>query len=111
MKGLQSPTELELTTHPICEAVRLVFFNTEFEEFPHATNGGTAFIVSFSGRPYGLTCKHVFKDFPPEMLHITSRLQMKKSAKSATLKHLAYASSLKGGSIGSDIDDLCVIEF
>jgi hypothetical protein len=111
MNPSQLPTALQLTTHPISEAVRPVFFNTEFEEFPHATNGGTAFIVRFCGRPYGVTCKHVFGDFPPEMLHITSRLQIKKGAKSAPIKNLGYASSLEGGSIGSDIDDLCVIEF
>ena len=111
MNRLQSPTELELTNHPINEAVRLVFFNTEFEEFRHATNGGTAFIVRFCGRPYGLTCNHVFGNFSPDFLHITARLQFKEGRKSASIKNLGSASSLKGGSIGSDIDDLCVIEF
>jgi hypothetical protein len=111
MTSPRRPTELELTSHPINDAIRLVFFNTEFEEFPHATHGGTAFIVRFGGRPYGLTCKHVFGDFSPDMLHITPRLQIGKGTMSAKVQNLGYATSLKGASIGSDIDDLCVIEF
>jgi hypothetical protein len=49
--------------------------------------------------------------FHPDFLHITQRLQLKKGAKSASVKNLGFAASLKGGSLGSDIDDLCVLEF
>jgi hypothetical protein len=33
------------------QAIRAVFFETDHEEFIYATNGGTAFIVNFRGRP------------------------------------------------------------
>ncbi|MGA7452190.1 MAG: hypothetical protein WBW73_13195, partial [Rhodoplanes sp.] len=46
------------------EAVRPVFFQTESEEFLYATHGGTLFLVVFRGRVYGVTCAHVFGDFP-----------------------------------------------
>jgi hypothetical protein len=46
------------------EVVRPVFFQTEYEEFPYATHGGTLFPVVFRGRVYGVTCTHVFGDFP-----------------------------------------------
>src|SRR5882757_8015263 len=42
-------------------AIRPVFFQTEFEEFLYATHGGTLFLVSFRGKTYGLTCRHVFQ--------------------------------------------------
>jgi hypothetical protein len=101
----------ELSDHPIVASVRLVFFQTEFQEYPHATHGGTLFIVRYCGRPYGLTCKHVFGDFPPEKLHVTARTDLVPGRLSAKVQNLGFASNLGGAAIGSDMDDLCVIEF
>lgn len=53
------------------EAVRAVFYQTEYEEFFYATHGGTLFFANFRDRIYGLTCKHVFGDFEPGKLFIT----------------------------------------
>jgi hypothetical protein len=38
-------------------SVRPVLFYTDIEEFQYATHGGTAFVVSYKGRPYALTCR------------------------------------------------------
>jgi hypothetical protein len=101
---------LNAAAQRLLPAVRPVFFQTDYPEFPHGTHGGTAFIVRFGGRPYGVTCKHNFGDFDPNMLHIGPLLGMKKGQKSARVQNLAFAVP-RGETIGSDIDDLCVVEF
>jgi hypothetical protein len=112
MSQAQWPTSnWEMMRHPIGQAIRAVFFQTELEEYPHATHGGTLFIVSFFGRPYGVTCRHVFGDFSPDNLHVTPEFELKKGVMSARVQNLAYASKLRGWAIGSDLDDICIIEF
>jgi hypothetical protein len=91
MKPVQLPADLELRTRSICDAVRPVLFYTDLVEFRLATYGGTVFIVKFCGRLYGLTCKHVFKDFPKDNLFITHHLN-EKGQKSAPIKTLGFAS-------------------
>jgi hypothetical protein len=113
------PSDLRLMTidyqalyeHPLAAAVRMVQFQTEHEEYPHATHGGTLFIVSYHGRPYGVTCKHVFGDFDPNMLHVTARTEPKRGRLSARLQNLGFAANLGGAAVGSDFADLCIIEF
>ncbi|MEY9527356.1 hypothetical protein ABIF70_008497 [Bradyrhizobium japonicum] len=100
-----------LYEHPLAAAVRIIQFQTEYEEYPHATHGGTLFIVRYRGRPYGVTCKHVFGDFDPNMLHITARTQPMVGRLSARLQNLGYAVNLGGVAANSDFADLCVIEF
>jgi hypothetical protein len=43
--------------------VRPILFYTGIDDFQYATHGGTAFVVSYNGRPYAVTCARVFKDF------------------------------------------------
>ncbi|MDT7814712.1 MAG: hypothetical protein QOJ42_4628 [Acidobacteriaceae bacterium] len=104
-------TDEELYSHPLVAAVRLIFFQTGDDEYPHATHGGTLFIVRHRGRPYGVTCKHVFGDFDPEMLHVTARTELKPGRLSAKLQNLGFAVNLGGAAASSDFGDLCVIEF
>lgn len=49
-------------------AIRPVFFQNDYEEWPYSTDGGTMFIVEFRGRCYGLTAKHVLKGYEPSQL-------------------------------------------
>jgi hypothetical protein len=35
----------------VVRAVRPIIFNTGYEDFPYATHGGTAFVISYKGRP------------------------------------------------------------
>ena len=63
------------------EAVRPVFFQTEYEEFLYATHGGTLFLVVFRGRVYGVTCAHVFGDFPHGRLFVA---QVKRAQKGSS---------------------------
>ena len=100
----------DLYRHPLADAVRLVFFQTEEEQYPHATHGGTLFIVRYRGRPYGLTCRHVFGDFDPNMLHISARTELRPGL-SAKVQNLGYAVNLGRAAANSDFADLCVIEF
>ncbi|MCK1553426.1 hypothetical protein IVB11_31360 [Bradyrhizobium sp. 177] len=101
----------ELYQHPIAKALRAVFFQTDYAEYPHATHGGTLFIVKYDGRPYGVTCNHVFGDFDPNMLHVSARTELSPGQMSAKLQNLGSARNLGGAAEGSDLNDLCVIEF
>jgi hypothetical protein len=44
-------------------AARFAFFDTGDERWQYATHGGTMFVMLYKGEPYGLTCRHVLKDF------------------------------------------------
>jgi hypothetical protein len=92
-------------------AVRPVFFQTEFEEFLYATHGGTLFLVSFRGKTYGLTCRHVFQDFALEQLFIAQEKQARKGSKPAPIKGICYPSAPVDGAVGTDLVDVAVIEF
>jgi hypothetical protein len=69
------------------------------------------FVVRFRGQLYGLTCKHVFREFEPNTVFITDEKQARKGSKPAPVKTLCYPSSPKDGAVGTDVDDICVIEF
>ncbi|UWU78153.1 hypothetical protein N2603_06750 [Bradyrhizobium huanghuaihaiense] len=101
----------ELYQHPLASALRAVFFQTEYTEYPHATHGGTLFIVKYGRRPYGVTCKHVLGDFDPNMLHVSARTELRPGQLSARIKNLGFANNLGGAAVGSDLGDLCIIEF
>lgn len=92
-------------------AVRPALFQTDYEDFLYATHGGTLFIVSFKGRPYALTCDHIFKDFEFGRLFIAADKVAKKGAKPATLKGLCYPSAPRDGAIDIYVVDICVVEF
>src|SRR5262245_45814132 len=92
-------------------AVRPVFFQTDHEEFVYATHGGTLFLVGFRGRVYGLTCGHVFGDFSPGQIFITQQKHAQKGSKPGHVVGLAYPSAPKDGAVGTDVTDLCLIQF
>jgi hypothetical protein len=93
------------------DAVRAVFFQTEYDEFLYATHGGTLFIVSFQQRLYGLTCKHVFGDFSPGRLFITQDKQATKGSMPAPVEGLCYPSAPRDAAVNGDVVDLCAIRF
>ena len=93
------------------DAVRAVFFQTEYEEFSYATGGGTLFLARFRGDIYGLTCQHVFQEFKKGSLFITADKIGRKGSLPAPIKGLCFPSSPKDAAIGTDIVDLCAIEF
>ena len=92
-------------------AVRAVFFQTELDEFQYATDGGTLFIVSFQGRYYGLTCKHVLRNFKPGKLFITQDKYGKKGSKPAPVAGITYPSAPTGAATETDVVDICVVTF
>jgi hypothetical protein len=93
------------------DAVRPVFFQTELEEFLYATQGGTLFVVSFRGRYYALTCKHVFGDFRHGNLFVVQERNAQKGSKPAPVKTVCFPSSPVDGAVDTDVGDICVIEF
>jgi hypothetical protein len=95
----------------IGEAIRPVFFQTEYEDFLYATHGGTLFVVNYEGKPYGITCGHVFQDFEHGQLFVTQEKQASKGSMPARVKTLCFPSSPRDGAEGTDIVDICVIEF
>jgi hypothetical protein len=95
----------------IGDAVRAIFFQTEFEDWLYATDGGTAFIVRYQGRMYGLTCGHVLKSFNPGQLFITCEKFGQKGTPPAHVEGLFHPSSPRDGAVGTDVTDICVLEF
>jgi len=100
-------------------AMRFVFFETGIAEYPYATHGGTAFIVNYRGKCYGLTAAHVRAPaaaqvdvanhaFYWEQLVITEKTV---GTRRAPLRRVYYPSAPRGEAIGSDIVDVVVLEF
>jgi hypothetical protein len=95
----------------ISASVRAVLFATGIEEHPFATHGGALFVVSFQRKLFGITCRHVFGDFPPEALLVTQEKQGKKGSRFAAIQAIRYPSAPRRDAMDTDITDLCVVEF
>jgi hypothetical protein len=95
----------------IGDAVRPVFFQTDYEEFLYATHGGTLFVVKYCGRAYALTCNHVFKDFPTGRLFVVDKKHAESGSLPARIEGIRFASNPRGAAIDTDIGDICLIEF
>jgi hypothetical protein len=113
MRRTQTLSSGTIIRQDFADAVRPVFFQTEYDDFLYATDGGTLFLVRYRGRDYGVTCRHVFagKGFDPNRLFITREKHAKKGSMPAPIKGVAYASSLRDAAVGTDLPDVCVIEF
>lgn len=90
------------------ESVRFVMFKTGIEGWPLATHGGTAFIVNYRGRHFGITCKHVLGDFEWSQLRLTD---VKFGRASAGMISINYPSDPRAEAIDSDVLDVVVVEF
>ncbi len=90
------------------DCARMVFFDTDSNDWSYATHGGTAFIVVFHGQPYAFTCRHVFGDFNWRELIITDT---KFGSLIVKPQSIDYPTEPRGEAEGSDIPDLAVIKF
>jgi hypothetical protein len=95
----------------IGDAIRPVFFQTDFEDWLYATHGGTLFLVRFRGHVYALTCNHVFRDFPTGRLFVVDKKHAETGSMSARLEGIRHASNPRDGAVDTDIGDVCLIEF
>jgi hypothetical protein len=86
----------------------MALFETDYEDWRYATHGGTVLVVSVEGKPYGITARHVVRDFGWHRLTVTNRTH---GDHIAGLKSVSYASDPKKGAVGTDIDDIVIIEF
>jgi hypothetical protein len=111
MKRNQALSSGVVIQQDFSDAVRAVLFQTEYEEFLYATYGGTLFVVSFQGRFYGLTCRHVFGDFEPGQMFISQHKVALKGTLPAPISGLCYPSAATGAAVGTDYSDICVIQF
>jgi hypothetical protein len=93
------------------DSVRFAMFRTGVEGWEYSTHGGTAFIVNFRGKPFGLTCRHVLRDFYWGQLAIAAAKFGRKGSQFAVLKSLVYPSDPRGEAVGTDILDVAVVEF
>jgi hypothetical protein len=89
-------------------ATRFAFFVTGTEEWPYATHGGTLFVVLYRGRPYGLTCRHVFGTFNWGQLVITAEQY---GGGAVRLSQIAYPSEPRADAIDTDVLDVAVVLF
>jgi len=92
-------------------SVRPVFFETGLEDFFYATHGGTLFLVEFMGRPYGITCGHVFGDFKPGTIVVGQDQVPKKGCKAAGIKGIWHPTNPTGEAVDSDVLDMAVLDF
>jgi hypothetical protein len=95
----------------IGDAVRAIFFQTELEDWLYATDGGTAFVVRYDGRLFGLTCRHVLKSFNPGRLFLTAEKFAQKGSLPAHIVGLFHPSSPREEAVGTDVTDICVLQF
>jgi hypothetical protein len=91
-------------------SVRPVFFETGIEEFFYATHGGTLFLVEYLGKPYAITCDHVFKDFEPGRL-VVGQDQVPKGCKAANVKGRYRPADPTGAAVDSDVLDIAILDF
>src|SRR5262249_55899042 len=72
---------------------RLVLFSHDYEDWPYSTPVGTAFVVIYEGKPFGITCAHVRQEpYTWQQLVITNR---KKGTHETPLKRAYVPSELK----------------
>ena len=90
------------------DACRWVFFLTDFDDWEIATDGGTLFIVSYQGVPYGLTAKHNLHSYEWKDLLVTTTRQ---SSVQVGLKAVSYPGTGLGYARESDLMDIAVIQF
>jgi hypothetical protein len=107
----ESKAKTPASASDLSASIRAVLFATEFDEHPYATHGGTLFVVNFKGMLFGLTARHVFGDFPAEALLVTQEKRAEKGSRFAAIRGLRYPSAPRGEAIGTDITDLCAVEF
>jgi hypothetical protein len=89
-------------------ATRFIFYDTGLEDWPYATLGGTLFVVLYRGKPYGLTCRHVFGTFDWHQLIVTAEQH---GGGVAGLAQIAYPGDPVDHAIDTDILDIAVVLF
>jgi hypothetical protein len=97
-----------LLPREIVESVRFICFETHLEDFRLATNGGTAFVVRYKGKPFAVTCKHVLNGFQIDDLVITDA---RMGRRVAGIRGIYHPGNLRADAEGSDLNDVCVIAF
>ncbi|MDR3450453.1 MAG: hypothetical protein P4M15_12045 [Alphaproteobacteria bacterium] len=93
------------------DAVRFVFYQTNDTAYPYATHGGTAFLINYRRRIYGLTCHHVFGAFEHHQLVITDAKRPLRGARVAKITGIFELSAASSDTSETDILDVCIIEF
>jgi hypothetical protein len=68
-------------------------------------------VVAYKGRPYAITCRHVFQDFDEGQLTIFGAVFPVKGAHPARVKSVCYPNSPKASAVDTDVTDFCVVEF
>lgn len=111
MRRAQTLSSGLIVRQDIRNSVRPVFFETRYPEYPYATHGGTLFLINYRGRVYALTCRHVFGDFAAERLFVVAKQNAKVGCPRAIVKTICYPSSPYDKAVGTDITDLCLLEF
>lgn len=108
MKTTQTLASGTIVRQDFRESVRFVMFETDDKIWKYATHGGTAFIVYFQGKYFGITCRHVLGDFNWRQIALTDE---KFGREIAGLSSIYYPSNPTEAAKGSDILDVAVVEF
>lgn len=77
-------------------SVRMPIFETGYDEWPYATEGGTLLLVNFRRRLFGLTCRHVIGSFDWRQLRVA---HAKFGRMFAPIRGLVYPSSPRGDAV------------
>ncbi len=90
------------------DCTRFVMFETDVEGWEYATHGGTLWVASYRGQVFGLTCKHVIKDFNWRQLCVTDE---RFGRNMAGLSSILYPSSPRGDARETDVVEITLIRF
>ncbi|MGD9979561.1 MAG: hypothetical protein AB7H66_03235 [Hyphomonadaceae bacterium] len=90
------------------DSVRFLMFETDVPGWEYATHGGTAFVVNYRGKFFGIMCKHCLGDFTWRQLALTDQ---RFGRDLAGLKAIYYPSNPSGAAVDSDILDIAVVRF
>ena len=94
----------------IAEAVRLPLFPADTPEVPVWTHGGAVVLVSYQGKVYGLTCKHIVGN--DHALWTSLLVPASKRGGIAVLVQACRTARAAWGHVAStDIEDLAVLRF
>jgi hypothetical protein len=110
MKTTQLLASGLIVRQDIEDSVRLVFFETGYEGWEYGSDGGTSFVINYSGNIYALTAKHVVKNFKWEQLVITKKKVGKEGEDVAKISAVFYPSLPIKAAEGTDVVDIAVIE-
>lgn len=93
-------------------AIRLPVFDSHIDDFPFWTHGGSVVLLSYLGKIYGITCRHIRGDGEHAAKWSDLFIPVRKASKTAiAIGGCFSASQAWGHAVDSDIHDVAILTF